>query len=83
MRKEKRQIEDWINANHYLTVAQVAAFLQVSQTTVRRMVGKGLVNYRRVGNCIRFSRRDIKKFDESVAFRPDARSDSSDGGKNS
>lgn len=85
MKREKRersQIDGWIIENQYFTVAQVAALLQVSQTTVRRMVSNGQLRSRRVGNAIRFNRLDIKKFDESIAFRPDGGNDSSGGVQN-
>jgi excisionase family DNA binding protein len=43
-----------------LTCKQAQVALQVSHSTVWRLINKGLLNYYKVGNSIRISRRSIE-----------------------
>jgi len=49
---------------HLLTIDQVAAFLNVSPKTVRRLMQRGLPSVR-VGRLVRFAERDVLRWVEA------------------
>lgn len=55
-----------------LTVAQTAKHLNVSQTTVRDLVRRGLLRASRVGRCVRIDAADIEQYLLSRVIVPTA-----------
>ena len=49
------------------TISEVAKYLQVSNTTVYRLIKDGSLNGVRVGQALRFTRQNIEDFLESCA----------------
>ena len=45
-----------------LTTAQVAEWLNVSESTIRKWVHYGFIPYVKIGRCVRFIREDIEKW---------------------
>lgn len=46
----------------HLTVKQAAAYLDVSEKTVRRWISSGILPHLRLGGCIRISSDDLAGF---------------------
>ena len=48
--------------NELLNTAQVAEWLNVSESTIRKWVHYGFIPYVKIGRCVRFIREDIEKW---------------------
>lgn len=59
---------DGLELEPLFTVAQVARYLQVSGTTVYRLVKDGTLPCRRIGQSLRFTRGDVERLLELCAL---------------
>jgi excisionase family DNA binding protein len=52
------------------TKTEAAKFLNVCIRTVDRATAAGLLNYRKIGGCIRFTQGDLNEFIRKSSVRP-------------
>lgn len=53
---------------HWLTVRQTAAYLNISETTVRRLVNEGSLNAIKVGRAVRIERSSLQRFAQTNRY---------------
>ena len=58
-----------MNRRRYITVAEAAEYLQISDRTVRRLIADGELNGYRMGRSARAARVDLNEIDEQL-MRP-------------